>query len=565
MGVRRAVEIVLDTAHQQNGPVQTFGPLIHNPQVLHIFEEKGISAVHAIPENGSGSMLIRAHGVPPDIKTSLMSAGFKVIDATCPRVIKVQTIIRKHAQKGYASIIIGDKDHPEVIGLLGYAGGHGYVADSLEHLNELPEFEKAIIVAQTTQNVRLFDDIRNWARQNHPHYQVYNTICDSTERRQTEALRIANLVDAIIVVGGHNSGNTRRLSDIAKQVGKPVYHIETESELDLDELSSAECIGITAGASTPNWIIKRVYRKLETMPAKGEIGWRKAFYFMQRSLLLTNIIVGIGAGALCFACARLQGTTTFFPQMLIAAFYVQSMHILNHLMGSQSDRYNDPDRADFYRRYRTLLSILAVAAGGVGLLTAYRMGVIVFIILLVMSVLGFSYNLKLIPSWFPGQPKYRRIRDVPGSKTILIAMAWGIVCAIFPSLERMGGLDSAALLTFGWATIFVFVRTAFFDVLDMQGDRIVGKETLPILVGEKRTLWILKLLLLISTGILILASAVGVLAPIGFILAICPALMLSTLLASEKERMLPGIHLEFLIEFHFVLAGMIALMWTWLV
>jgi (E)-4-hydroxy-3-methyl-but-2-enyl pyrophosphate reductase len=565
MGVRRAVEIVLDTAHQQNGPVQTFGPLIHNPQVLHIFEEKGIRAVHAVPENGSGSILIRAHGVPPDIKTSLMSAGFKVIDATCPRVIKVQTIIRKHAQKGYASIIIGDKDHPEVIGLLGYAEGNGYIADSLENLNELPEFEKAIIVAQTTQNVRLFDDIRSWAKQKHPHYQVYNTICDSTERRQTEVLRIANLVDAIIVVGGHNSGNTRRLSDIAKQVGKPVYHIETESELDLDELSSAECIGITAGASTPNWIIKRVYRKLETMPAKGDIGWRKAFYFIQRALLLTNIIVGIGAGALCFACTGLQGTTTFFPQMLIAAFYVQSMHILNHLMGSQSDRYNDPDRADFYRRYRTLLSILAVAAGSVGLLTAYRMGGIAFIILLVMSVLGFSYNLKLIPSWFPGQIKYRRIRDVPGSKTILIAVAWGIVCAIFPSLERMGGLDSAALLTFGWATIFVFVRTAFFDVLDMQGDRIVGKETLPILMGEKRTLWILKLLLLISTGILILASAAGVLAPIGFILAICPALMLSTLLANEKERMLPGIHLEFLIEFHFVLAGMIALMWTWLV
>ena len=131
MGVRRAVEIVLDTAHKQDGPVRTFGPLIHNPQVLHIFEEKGITTENDIPENGTGSILIRAHGVPPDIKASLLSAGFKVIDATCPRVIKVQTIIRKHAQKGYAVIIIGDKDHPEVVGLLGYAGKHGHVADSL--------------------------------------------------------------------------------------------------------------------------------------------------------------------------------------------------------------------------------------------------------------------------------------------------------------------------------------------------------------------------------------------------------------------------------------------------
>ncbi len=562
MGVRRAVEIVLDTAHNQKGPVRTFGPLIHNPQVLNIFHEKGITTENNIPKNGSGSILIRAHGVPPHIKTSLQESGFEVIDATCPRVIKVQTIIRKHAQKGYAAIILGDKDHPEVVGLLGYAGNNGYVADSLEQLNQLPEFEKAIIVAQTTQNVALFNNVRLWAQEKYPQYLVFNTICDSTERRQAEVQRIANLVDAIIVVGGRNSGNTQRLSEIAAQVGKPVYHIETESDLDLDALASAECIGITAGASTPNWIIKRVYRRLETLSARGALGWHKAVYFLQRSLLLTNIIVGIGAGSLCFACAKLQGATSVLPQMLIASFYVLSMHILNHLMGSQSDRYNDPERAAFYRRYRVLLSVLAFLAGGLGLITAFRLGGLAFSMLLVMSVFGFSYNLTLIPRRLAVPLKYRRIKDIPGSKTILIALAWGVVTAIFPTLGRKDGFDSAMLLTFTWATLFVFVRTAFFDVLDMQGDRIVGKETLPILMGEKRTLRILKILLLVSTLILIGGSAVGTLAPIGFILAICPLLMLSTLLASEREHMLPGIHLEFLIEFHFVLAGMIALMWS---
>jgi (E)-4-hydroxy-3-methyl-but-2-enyl pyrophosphate reductase len=564
MGVRRAVEIVLDTAHQQDPPVRTFGPLIHNPQVLNIFEEKGIKTEHSIPENGTGSILIRAHGVPPDIKTSLSSAGFSVIDATCPRVIKVQTIIRKHAQKGYASIIIGDKDHPEVVGLLGYAEDRGYIADSLKALNELPEFEKAIIVAQTTQNVDLFDNVRKWASERYPHYKIFNTICDSTERRQAEVHRITNLVDAIIVVGGHNSGNTQRLSEVARQAGKPVYHIETESELDLDALSSVECIGITAGASTPNWIIKRVYRKLENLPAKGAFVWRKPLYLLQRSLLLTNILVAIGAGSLCFACARLQGSEFFFPQMLIAALYVQSMHTLNHLMGRKSDRFNDPDRSEFYIRYRLLLSVMAIVAGGAGLLTAYRMGWMPFLILLVMSILGLSYNLKLIPNWFPKQPKYKRIKDIPGSKTILIAVAWGVVSAIFPAFERVGGLDLSMLLTFFWATLFVFVRTAFFDILDMQGDRLVGKETLPILMGEKRTLRVLKLLLLISTAILALASAFGIFKPLGFALAICSVLMLFVLLANEKELMLPGVHLEFLIESHFVLAGVIALIWSML-
>ena len=516
MGVRRAVEIVLDTAHQQDAPIRTFGPLIHNPQVLNILEEKGITTEHSVPLSGTGSILIRAHGVPPNIKASLASAGFNVIDATCPRVIKVQTIIRKHAQKGYASIIVGDKDHPEVVGLLGYAEDSGYVADNLQALKALPEFEKAIIVAQTTQNVRLFDDVRKWASARHPHYKVFDTICDSTERRQAEVLRLTQLVDAIIVVGGHNSGNTQRLSEIARQAGKPVYHIETETELDLEALSSAECVGITAGASTPNWIIKRIYRKLEALSPKGAFGWRKALYLLQRSLLLTNIVVAIGAGSLCFACARLQGIESFFPQMLIAALYVQSMHTLNHLMGRRSDRFNDPDRSEFYIRHRLLLSILAIAAGGAGLWTAYRMGWVPFIILLVMSILGFSYNMKWVPDWFPIQPKYKRIKDIPGSKTILIAVAWGIVSAIFPSFESLSGLDLSMILTFFWATLFVFVRTAFFDVLDMQGDRIVGKETLPILMGEKRTLWVLKLLLLVSTAILVLGKRHRYLQPSGF-------------------------------------------------
>ena len=270
----------------------------------------------------------------------------------------------------------------------------------------------------------------------------------------------------------------------------------------------------------------------------------------------------MGAGSLCFACAKLQGVESFYPQVLIAALSVLSMHTLNHLMGRQSDRFNDPERSEFYIQHRLLLSILAIAAGGAGLWTAYHMGWIPFLILLLMSVLGLSYNLKLIPAWFPKQPKYKRIKDIPGSKTILIAVAWGVVCAVFPSFERPGGMGLSMLLTFFWATLFVFVRTAFFDVLDMQGDRIVGKETLPILMGEKRTLRVLKLLLLISTGILVLASVFGLFNRLGFALAICPVLMLFNILANEKELMLPGIHLEFLIESQFVLAGVIALVWA---
>ena len=561
MGVRRAVEMVLDTARRQDTPIHTFGPLIHNPQVLEIFEEKGISAIHDIPQKGSGYILIRAHGVPPATQTALEKAGYQVIDATCPRVIKVQRIIQKHTRNGYAVIIIGDKNHPEVIGLLGYAGNQGHVVDNLTDLQNLPAFDRAIIVAQTTQNTRFFEEVRSWASQTYPHYQIFKTICDSTDKRQAEVKRIAESADAIIVVGGHSSGNTKRLAEIAREAGKQVFHIETEAELDIKALSGIPCIGITAGASTPNWIMKKVYRKLESIPLQDAFKWRYALLFLQRSLLLTNIVVAIGAGALCYACAKLQGVESYFPQILISMFYVQSMHVLNHLMGGQSDRYNDPDRAQFYIKNKLMLSILFVVAGAAGLLTAYAMGPTPFLILLIMSILGFSYNLRLIPKALPVRLKYLRIKDIPGSKTVLITVAWGIVTAIFPALGDSGEMTMGTVLSFVWAMSMVFVRTAFFDILDMQGDRIVGKETLPILLGEKRALRLLKVLLLFSAAILLLASLSGVFNPLGYALAVCPLLLLLVIVASERKTALPGVHFEFLVETHFLLAGAIA--WAW--
>ena len=564
MGVRRAVEMVLDTPGKHTEPIRTYGPLIHNPQVLEVLESKDVSILEEMPDKGDGTILIRAHGVPPDTKAGLKDCGFNVLDATCPRVIRVQTIIRKHAQKGYASIIIGDKDHPEVIGLLGYAGDKGYVAATIEELEALPAFENAIIVAQTTQNTEFFDRVKSWAATHHGHYKIYETICGSTELRQAEVKRLAESVDVIIVVGGQTSGNTRRLYEIACKTGKPAYHIETENDLetiDIKVLSAARQIGLTAGASTPNWIIKKVYKALESLLVKRQHGWRRVLFDGQRALLLTNIYVSIGAGCLSLACSKLQGISQYFPYILIAILFVQSMHILNHLIGRKSDQYNDPERARFYRSYRAMLSTLAIMAGGAGLVIAYTLGLFPFVILLAMSLLGLSYNLQLVPKQLPGI-KYRRIRDVPGSKTVLIAIAWGTVTAVLPALVVPDHLSWNMGLVFSWSAGIVFVRTAFFDILDMQGDRIVGKETLPILLGEKRSLRMLKIVLACLIAMLILAAAAQFISNLGFLLVICPAALFLILRAYERGLILPSIKLEFLIETNFILAGVLSLLWT---
>lgn len=561
MGVRRAVEMVLDAPNKHVNPICTFGPLIHNPQVLDLLREKEIATLERIPEFATGTVLIRAHGVPPQTKQDLKKAGYKIIDATCPRVIKVQTIIRKHAKKDYASVIIGDKDHPEVIGLLGYAEGKGFVVDNIDDLDSLPSFEKAIIVAQTTQNTLFFEEIKKWANHKFPHYKIFDTICDSTAKRQAEVQNLADSVDVVIVVGGQNSGNTRRLAEISKNSGKPTYHIETESEIDVDALSEANCIGITAGASTPNWVIKKIYRTLEALPYKKKQGWQRIIFPIQRVLLLTNIYVSIGAGCLCYACIKIQGITNNLYHVLISMLYVLSMHIFNNLIGTKADRYNDPDRSSFYDKNKILLSFLAFAAGGIGLMTAYSVGWIPFLILFSMSIMGLSYNLRLIPKRF-AYDKYSRLRDIPGSKTVLIAMAWGIVTAVLPRLSVSGDNHLNTAIIFSWSLSLVFVRTAFFDILDMQGDRIVGKETIPILLGEKRALGLLKAILAINFGILFVASALQLISSLGFALLICPAFVFIIISAHERGYMLPGIRLEFLVESNFIMAGIMTLVWS---
>jgi len=566
MGVRRAVEMVLDAPEEHQNPISTYGPLIHNPQVLEILEEKGISAFNETPPQGSGTVLIRAHGVPPETRIQLEEVGFKVIDATCPRVIKVQTIIKKHLKKGFASIIVGDKNHPEVIGLRGYGGDKSFVVKNVDELKTLPRFENAIIVAQTTLNTHLWHDVKEWTAENHPHYKIFETICDSTERRQAEVQRLAESVDAVIVVGGRSSGNTKRLVDIARQTGKPAYHIESETDLNdlnLQELTAARQIGITAGASTPNWVIKKVYRALEALLFRRKQGWRRVLYEIQRGLLLTNIYVAVGAGALCYACSKLQGIYQTFPYILISMLYVQSMHILNHLTDTRADRFNDPDRAKFYDRHKILLALLAVLSGGTGLIIAYNIGRFPFLALLIMSLLGLSYNLNLLPEWLAGI-KYRKIRNIPGSKTLLIAIAWGMVTAVLPPLSKFGTINWINVLVALWAVGIVFVRTAFFDILDMQGDRLVGKETIPLLLGEKRSMRILKIILIGLTATLVFSSALQLTSSLGFFLVICPLLISIIIFTHERALMFPGIRLEFLLESQFLVAGIISFVWVWL-
>ncbi len=563
MGVRRAVDMVLHAANKYARPVYTYGPLIHNPQFLSLLADKQISVLEKIPGPGRGTVLIRAHGVPPAAYDELTAAGFHVIDATCPKVKRVQTIIEKNAGRGAAVIILGNKHHAEVVGLLGYSGEQGYTVESLAELKELPAFDKAIVVSQTTQDLSLFEEIKEWLKIHRPHYKIINTICPATQNRQAEARELAGTVDAMIVVGGYNSGNTRRLVQVAEKSGCPTYHVETADDLDVDGLINVRHIGITAGASTPNWITKEIYRKIEAAhyTSKGKTVGR--LFFLLHLLLFTNIYLALGAGSLCYSAALLRYSTCSLPHGLIAMLYILSMHTLNRLTDIDEDHYNDPYRAGFYKRN---LGKLAFLAGGIvltALLLAWPLGPLSFCLLLFMSLLGVVYNLNLVPSRYT-DIKIRRIKDIPGSKTILVPLAWGVILCLLPTLDNglTGLLDLPALLAALFVAAIIFARSAFFDVIEMQGNKITGRETLPILIGGERMLLFLKFFLGAVFLLLLGASLLGLVSAFGYVLLFLPVTSFLLYSAYEQGTLHSGLIMEFLVDGQFLLAGILALAWA---
>lgn len=258
MGVRRAVETTMALVDHGRGPIVTFGPLIHNPQVLQMLERQGVRVLTEIPQQLAGIVVIRAHGVPPEQKAQLEASGATVEDATCPRVMKVQAIIDRYRKEGCATVIIGDRDHAEVTGLMGYAGDTCQVVSTLAEAEALDLAGPYIIVSQTTQDEAMFERISARILERFPQGRLFNTICDSTHKRQEEVREMCRAVEALIVVGGKNSANTKRLAEIAEGLGVPVFLVETAAELDQATLRRFARVGVTAGASTPTWIIEQV-------------------------------------------------------------------------------------------------------------------------------------------------------------------------------------------------------------------------------------------------------------------------------------------------------------------
>ncbi len=559
MGVKRAMDMILKATEENHGNnmICTFGPLIHNKQVLEMLSKKGVRVVES-PEECTGKVvLVRAHGIPPDQRKKLKKVSKKLLDATCPRVARVQALIRRHARKGYLPVIVGDPEHAEVIGLMGYSEGKGIVINSVEDVEGLPQAEKVLVVAQTTQNEKTFNEIVSAIKEKYQDVEVYNTICGSTHHRQEEVKRMAERVDAMVVVGGYHSGNTIRLAEIARQCGLPTFHVETEKELDVEKLAGFDTIGVTAGASTPSWMIRRVVDVLESITHRDSTFYHHALFKTLRMLLNVNIIVSVGAGILSYVAAAIAGSLRTFPLALMSALYVFAMHTVNRYTDKASLRFREPEQVTFYEKWFLPLCTASAAAILGSLYIAYQNGKLPFFLMLIISVLGLLYNVPIIRSEKNVFRQINKLKDIPGSKTLFVAGAWGTVTSIIPDLAQGSVSVISSIYSFLLISLLVYVRTAIFDLLDIQGDTIVGKESIPVFIGESKTKFLLGGLMLLTVLLVVVGSASGIITGLSWCIIPSVVLLAACLLIYRNRILLPGTLFEALVESFAYLAGFI--------
>jgi 4-hydroxy-3-methylbut-2-enyl diphosphate reductase len=563
MGVRRAVDMVLDIAQRKGKEnIYTYGPLIHNPQTIELLKTRGvipINDVNEIDASGKAStIIIRAHGISPEERRKIKEKGIRIIDATCPKVAHVQAIIKKHVSMAYTVVIIGDREHPEVNGLLGYAYGKGIVVGSVHEVENLPPLGRVCVVAQTTQNMDEFIEIVDGIKAKAPDTVVFNTICDSTERRQTEVKNLTAEMDAMFIVGGRNSANTKRLARISENQGKPTYHIETADELKEIPVNRYEEIGVSAGASTPNWIIDRVVDSIATHQSEKGKNVKKLFNVWVFTIK-TDIYSAFGAGCLSLASMLLQRLDVKAVNILITSLFVYAMHTLNRLIDRKASTIIGSFREESYRKHEKVYVAAAIVSMLLVLIGSFSAGMNAFILLLLISTFGVLYNTRLLP----GDWRFKRLKDLPGSKNIATATAWAAVAAALPQIEVGFSVTPAVIVAFLFVFGIVFVRSAMSDVLDIQSDRLIGRETIPVLIGKERTYVLLKGILITLFALLFISSYLGWTSSVGFALMPCIFFVWIYFKLYDRRSAFSGVVQEGILETSYILAGLSSLLWAW--
>ncbi|ACC97966.1 Hydroxymethylbutenyl pyrophosphate reductase [Elusimicrobium minutum Pei191] len=491
-GVKKAIDKVLELESSGKKPIFTLGPLIHNNQVIATLEEKGITSIgHPSEVEGKeGVLVIRAHGITPEFQREVESCGKEVIDATCPLVKHVHNNISKYAGEGYTTVIVGDAGHAEVIGLLGYTQGRGYVVADESEVLALPDFDKVNIVAQTTQKEAAFYKLAELIKQKAKEAVVSNTICEPTKQRQSETIEYAKNADFVIVVGGKNSANTARLAKLCGELAPKVLHVETEADLEGHDLKTPKKIFITAGASTPNWLIDRISGAVKNarMGAMGHLA--NFLYKMWAFIINSSLYTAFAALGLTYVCMKLQGVLFHVPLLVLSWLFVFSLTVINRGVSKTG------------QTEKRLPITIGVIAGAAALVIAFTLGFEIFIATAVFLGAGVLYPFRYMF-------KIKKFTSLPATKDLFTALGWSFVCAYLPAQSLDMPFTNANYLVIFYAVLLVFVRSVILGIGAAHKDIMIGKESFYKAFGLKVTRVAIIAIIAAVVGVLITLLIMG--------------------------------------------------------
>ncbi len=486
-GVKKAIDAVLELESSGKKPVYTIGPLIHNRQVTENLEAKGITSIEKLEEatDKNGVLVIRAHGITPQFQKEVESMGMQVVDATCPLVKNVQRVITEYAAQGFDTVIIGDAGHAEVTGLLGYTQGKGAVVGTVEEAQKLPHFKKVNIVSQTTQKEETFYKIADIIKAKADICQISNTICHPTKQRQKETMDFAKNADLVIVVGGKHSANTARLALLCSELCPKVLHIEKAEELSAQDVKEPAKIFITAGASTPNWVIDNVAAQVRSLRSKDKINLPQLFKNIWSYVINTSVFTSFAAVCLTYVCMQLQGATRDISLYMLSGLFVFALTLINKGGTKVSKRNN---------------IITSLTAALFTFWISLQYGAAIYLPMFIFLALGILY---------PFRHKLTRFAYLPGTKDIVTALGWCFVCVYIPAQTQDLLLRKSAYLAFTYGLLLVFIRSVILSIGAESKDIILGKESFYKAFGPGGTKIVIGAILFALTAVLVWLLMLG--------------------------------------------------------
>lgn len=485
MGVRSAVlKIVRELNSPGNLELFVYGPLIHNPQTMDALHNRGLKTLDSTDDIQNRTVAIRTHGIPNEERLLLQRGAGRVINLTCPRVAKVQSIIKKYSSQGSHTVITGDRDHAEVRGLISYARHGATVVSDPDELESIPQAGSYLVVSQTTFDRDVFLSIARRMVESHPGSTVVDTICDATRLRQDDVIQgIDEGIDTLVVVGGKNSANTKRLARIGRDRNIRTFHVETEHELSKNDFRNSRHVLVTAGTSTPGWIINNVLDRLYTIQFSVRNLFTRILFTVTEFTVRSNLLASAGAFFMTLVTLAYSDIPMDYSLPLISFLYIFSMYSINNILEKRVLKLSNPFKYRIYRKFGTPILILSIVFLAVSVMLAFRFNWETAAIVGVASLLGLIYSTSFVKSLVK-KIHLGPLKIIYSSK-IITSLGWCIITVLVPMMAF--SLDLVALLAlFSFVFLLVFLRSTILDLIAFQGDIIIGRESLPLLIGTRR-------------------------------------------------------------------------------